>query len=436
MSVGNRTKMLKFFKAGGNVICAAGGHVFEDSLSGVRGICRHDGLGYSRFWIKLCSSWLNLNKNDNNNVLTSDLVKESFPGLLLRHNSSSVNGTSTANNLVPSVAKVFVCDSVKEDFTSTILDKSKIKQANLVLDFKPTTISNAVPSSSYLPVLPGKSSGSSFDFNSYLKNLQTKTLGRAVIHCELVSTTFDVLDGPGSLWNGLAVIADQQYKGKGRGSNVWLSPRGCAMTSFQLEQTLSSGAGQKACLLQHVTSLALVHALRDHCQELRLKWPNDIYLGNKIKMGGVVAFSSVFRDTMTFNVGLGFNLDNEKPTRSLNRILVENGHDKLSREEFFARVFNELEKLMEKLESGDGGLQEVLDLYHQYWLHDQQRVKLIREESSSSGEPDQVDATVLKIDQDGFLVVKLDSNDEVVTVHPANNSFDLMQGLILPKKSK
>ena len=83
-------------------------------------------------------------------------------------------------------------------------------------------------------------------------------------------------------------------KGRGRGQNSWLSPEGCAMTSFQLQYSLNSKQGQSASLLQHLVSLAVVHSLKD-LLELNLKWPNDIYYGPKIKMGGVVILSSIFK---------------------------------------------------------------------------------------------------------------------------------------------
>lgn len=40
-------------------------------------------------------------------------------------------------------------------------------------------------------------------------------------------------------------------------------------------------------------------------------------------------------------------------------------------------------------------------------------------------------ATVVGIDEFGFLVVE--TSKGVVTVHPDGNSFDMLQGLIVPK---
>ena len=230
--------------------------------------------------------------------------------------------------------------------------------------------------------------------------------------------------------NGLAVIADKQIKGQGRGQNVWISPKGCAMTSFQIETSLSSSLGQSASLLQHLVALSVVQSLGD-LLNLNLKWPNDIYYGKNVKMGGVVIFSSIFRDRVTFNIGLGFNLDNSKPTLSFNDLLTREGLQKLSREEYFARVFNQLEAFMDLLDQGK--IEEILQIYHKLWLHQNQKVTLITENDNQT---DEKTGTVKSIDQDGFLIVELDESLECVSVQPGNNSFDMMQGLILPKKNK
>ena len=123
----------------------------------------------------------------------------------------------------------------------------------------------------------------------------------------------------------------------------------------------SSALGRRIPLLQHLAALAVVHGLskriRDGDVQLRLKWPNDIYLktageeeGDLVKMGGVLAMSSLRGNEAVCNVGVGFNLDNESPTLSLNGIL-ERG-DKMRKEEYFATVFNALEELVDMMERG------------------------------------------------------------------------------------
>ena len=100
-------------------------------------------------------------------------------------------------------------------------NRSPIKQTSISLDFKP--LSDYVSSPGYLPILDNKPE--TFHSEEYLSYLTTEYLGRVVIHCNVITSTFDVLQGQ-FLSSGLAVIADVQTSGKGRSSNKWLSPKG------------------------------------------------------------------------------------------------------------------------------------------------------------------------------------------------------------------
>lgn len=61
-------------------------------------------------------------------------------------------------------------------------------------------------------------------------------------------------------------------------------------------------------------------------------------------------------------------------------------------------------------------------------LHEGQEVKLRLEDVE--GEPV---GKVVRLDNDGFLLIRLSDSGKLVTAHPDGNSFDMMQGLIVPK---
>ena len=48
----------------------------------------------------------------------------------------------------------------------------------------------------------------------------------------------------------------------GRGKNSWLSPEGCAMLTLQLHIPLKSVLGERISLLQHLTAVAVVSAVK------------------------------------------------------------------------------------------------------------------------------------------------------------------------------
>ena len=104
--------------------------------------------------------------------------------------------------------------------------------------------------------------------------------------------------------------------------------------------------------------------------DIGIKWPNDIYYGSTTKTGGVIAKSSLARDDLIVVVGAGVNLDNQHPTVSVNQILADSGHPKLSQEIFLARVFNKLEQIIEDCNSDRFG--DVERQYYKYWLHSNQ----------------------------------------------------------------
>ena len=50
----------------------------------------------------------------------------------------------------------------------------------------------------------------------YKSALRTRSVGRSLIHAEVLGSSFDVLEGPGILRNGLAVVVDRQTAVRGR----------------------------------------------------------------------------------------------------------------------------------------------------------------------------------------------------------------------------
>jgi len=408
MSSKNGSKLLLYFKNGGNVLCPVKN---SSNFSAVRGICCQKFPDYQKFWIKQSSQWISPNVGTE---ITKEFIKSHF-STFCHDNPDETQVTVTCGYL-------YTGDNFKK-----FGNEKSIQQSKILLDFNPPS-ENEVVTEKYLPIYPYSDKiKPEFDWEKYQSQLSTKSLGQIVIYAKVVNSTFDPLEGPKPLKHGLAVIANRQIKGRGRGQNSWLSPEGCAMTSFQLQYSPSSKQGQNSSLLQHLVSLAVVHSLKD-LLELNLKWPNDIYYGPNIKMGGVVVLSSVLRDEMTFNIGIGFNLANSEPTLSFNDLLKKQGLSPIDKETYFAKFFNCLEKFLDMLETDDGK-NNILQLYHQYWLHQDQKVSVISENNEKTS------GTVKCIDEFGYIMVEL-PNGEMVSLQPGNNSFDMMQGLIMPKKAK
>lgn len=281
------------------------------------------------------------------------------------------------------------------------------------------------PSESYLPILVHEEA-KDFNTEEYFAHLRTKKLGQVLIYSDVMASSHNVLDGPGLL-HGLAVIPRQQTQGTGRSNNVWLSPPGCAMFSMQLHIDLKSQLGKHLPLIQHIVAISIVLAVKSFNADidLAIKWPNDLYVNGNIKLGGIIVTSSIlstFETQMAVcNIGVGMNLNNEHPTTCLNSIFSSSQSPLLSYEQYFALVFNHLEQLME------GDFEDIYDLYYKHWLHTNVSVTVV----SERGEAQQ--AKIIGIDDFGFLNVRSEEG-YIFSVRPDGNTFDMLNGLIAPKK--
>ncbi|XP_046437557.1 biotin--protein ligase-like isoform X1 [Daphnia pulex] len=285
------------------------------------------------------------------------------------------------------------------------------------------------------PINIRRNQSSRFNQRDYFDMLKTKVLGRTGLYFDVVGSTHSVLEGCDSFPDGLVVIARRQSQGRGRSGNVWMSPEGCAMFSLRMRFPLQSELGRHLPLLQHIVALAIVLAAKGlpHCHELQLgvKWPNDVYhqdVSRKMstKIGGVLVTTSIMGSIVMAAIGCGVNLNNQRPTLCLNDLIRQVGETRpLSLEHFLAAVFNQLENLVDSISCGR--LNQVLALYHQHWLHSKGT-----EVTVLTADDETVTAQILGIDEHGFLRVQPREGPSI-TVHPDGNSFDMLNGLLVPK---
>ncbi|XP_022408688.1 biotin--protein ligase isoform X3 [Delphinapterus leucas] len=313
-----------------------------------------------------------------------------------------------------------------------------IKSSKLSLKFVSSYTFEIEITPSAIPVVTDIETFSSenFNFEIYQQNLQTKKLGKVILFAEVTTTTMSLLDGlmfemPQEM--GLIAIAVHQTQGKGRGRNAWLSPVGSALSTLLVSIPLRSQLGQRIPFVQHLMSLAVVEAVRSipgyQDINLRVKWPNDIYYSDLMKLGGVLVNSTLMGETFYILIGCGFNVTNSNPTICINDLITEYNKQHgaelkpLRADYLIARSVTVLEKLIDTFQ--DEGPNGVLPLYYKYWLHSAQQVRL--------GSAEGPKVWIVGLDDSGFLLVHQE-NGEVVTVHPDGNSFDMLGNLIIPKQ--
>ncbi|KAK2828947.1 hypothetical protein Q5P01_019981 [Channa striata] len=270
---------------------------------------------------------------------------------------------------------------------------------------------------------------------TYSKNLKTDLLGHTLLYTEVITSTMDLLDGLSlhlPKYVGIIAVAVRQTQGRGRGRNAWLSPLGCATFTLAVQVELRSRLGQRIPFLQHLAALAVVEAVRTlpgyEDIDLRVKWPNDIYYSNVMKIGGVLVTSTVIGSTFHLLIGCGFNVTNSNPTICINDLIKKYNIQHncnlqlLNCSELIARTLNCLEGFINSFQ--EEGPDAILPTYYKRWLHSGTLVHLWSE--------DGVEAEVVGLDDNGFLKVHTKELG-AVSVEPDGNSFDMLKNLVVIK---
>lgn len=110
---------------------------------------------------------------------------------------------------------------------------------------------------------------------------------------------------------GTVVLAHYQEKGRGQIGNQWESEPGKNLLySIILHPHFLLAEHQ--FFISKVVSLALFDCLKMETDKVAIKWPNDLYVGQK-KIGGILIENAVKGRFLLHSVaGIGFNLNQEK----------------------------------------------------------------------------------------------------------------------------
>ncbi|KAG8039225.1 hypothetical protein G9C98_003532 [Cotesia typhae] len=329
--------------------------------------------------------------------------------------------------------------SLKLEMLERLKDKMEsndiFKTNKIKLQFCNNTNKLVPPSSSILPIML-HTCPDNFSTIEYFENLKTKDFGRLVIYADIMTSSMDVVAGC-KLHHGLAVIPRQQTQGQGRSKNVWLSAKGCLMFTLQLHIPLNSYLGNHLPILQHIVVVAVIAAVKSipgyEEIDLNIKWPNDIYLGDKVKLGGLIVPTLLESSEAICNIGLGVNLSNSTPTSSINEAIKKYNEKKgtnlapLGYEKLLALIFNQLESLINSIQNDN--VNHFYQIYYDYWLHTDTQVSF----ESPDGAIREV--KILGIDSNGYLEVQ-SLDGKVFSLQPDGNSFDIFKGLIAPSLSR
>lgn len=121
------------------------------------------------------------------------------------------------------------------------------------------------------------------------------------------STNQYLLDRLETLQSGDACIAEYQQAGRGRRGRQWFSPFGANLylsMFWRLEQGPAATVG-----LSLVIGVVIAEVLRElGAEDVRVKWPNDLYLNDRKLAGILVELTGKTGDAAQIVIGAGINL--------------------------------------------------------------------------------------------------------------------------------
>jgi len=195
----------------------------------------------------------------------------------------------------------------------------------------------------------------STDLNRYLLSipLETRIVGQRLVMLDAVdSTNSYVLDR----WSdGLVVVAEEQRAGRGTHGRSWDSQSGLGLW-FSIGLT---GPGEG---LTFAAALAVRDAFSERC-ETRVKWPNDILIGER-KVCGILVEQRNDRVAL----GIGINVHHKRTdfpaelAESAGSLVSETGKD-WSRAEVLRNILTRLDAKVSLLR--EGGLESVWHDWHE-----------------------------------------------------------------------
>lgn len=164
--------------------------------------------------------------------------------------------------------------------------------------------------------------------------------------------------------HGDVVAADYQTAGRGQRGKRWSSRAGENLMFSVVLDTSFLRAGDQFLVLQ-VVALSLAGMFADYGLDARIKWPNDIYIGDR-KITGVLIDHTLGADGMLSRSGAGIGInvgqrefDDWLPNPT--SMSLETGRD-YDRREVLERFYTRLMPCMEVLKTG--GRETVRREYH------------------------------------------------------------------------
>ncbi len=203
--------------------------------------------------------------------------------------------------------------------------------------------------------------------------------------------------------NGTVIIAEEQSGGTGRLGRHWVSPPGGIWTTIILKPEIPI---DHVFMVTMACSIALVRTIRKLYQiGALIKWPNDIYIGDRKVAGILLEISAEAEDVKHCILGIG--IDANVPPQSLpgnpetpiTSLQAEHG-EPIDRAAFLAYLLREFERRLRLIEAGE--YESIVREWKSLSLTLDKRVKIKTPRKSFEG-------MAIDIDEYGALIVRRDN---------------------------
>ncbi|MDG0968295.1 MAG: biotin--[acetyl-CoA-carboxylase] ligase [Porticoccaceae bacterium] len=245
------------------------------------------------------------------------------------------------------------------------------------------------------------------EISSGLTNIQAAKMIKLVLLDTVDSTNRYARDQmKGGNASGLVVLAEQQTAGVGRRGNRWLSPFAANIymsivwsfrESSEVLQGLSLAVGVAVC--RSLTTMGL--------SEVKLKWPNDIYLGSR-KLGGIL-LEMVGGSGVGCSVVIGVGINHDMPTSAGQAIdqawtdIAKETITPVSRNRFIACLIDNIFGILETFH------RVGFSAYQNEWI----AADLMHNLPATISSPrESVSGTVIGVDESGALRMVLEDGAE------------------------
>ncbi|WP_312692856.1 bifunctional biotin--[acetyl-CoA-carboxylase] ligase/biotin operon repressor BirA [Kosakonia sp.] len=228
--------------------------------------------------------------------------------------------------------------------------------------------------------------------------------GKVAVLPVIDSTNQYLLDRLHELDSGDACVAEYQQAGRGRRGRKWISPFGANLyisMYWRLEQGPAAAIG-----LSLVIGIVMAEVLRDlGAEQVRVKWPNDLYLNDRKLAGILVELTGKTGDAAQIVIGAGVNLVMRKAQAediSQSWINLQEAGVRIDRNRLAARLITELRTALHCFEQE--GLAPFLARWEVLDNFINRPVKLIIGEKEIFGISRGIDAQgALLLEQDGVI---------------------------------